>query len=107
MQKIVVAFEALARVYPFLARLVLPQGVIERNIPANDVSLIANTNAVVVRKNLHPGLIYLLAQALSEEHSAARIFQRAGDFPTMTDPEFPVVQNAVDFYKNGPSLLDR
>ena len=44
--------EALTRVYPFLARLVLPQGVIdfERNIPANDVSLIAVTHAVVVRK---------------------------------------------------------
>jgi TRAP-type uncharacterized transport system substrate-binding protein len=101
--------EALTRVYPFLARLVLPQGVIdfERNIPANDVSLIADTQAVVVRKNLHPGLIYLLAQALSEEHSGAGIFQRAGDFPTVTDPEFPVAQNALDFYKNGPSFLNR
>ena len=101
--------EALTRVYPFLARLVLPQGVIdfERNIPANDVSLIANTNAVLVRKTLHPELVYLLAKALSEEHSGAGIFQRAGDFPTVTDPEFPVAQSAVDFYKNGPSFLDR
>ncbi|MFZ1090103.1 MAG: TAXI family TRAP transporter solute-binding subunit, partial [Xanthobacteraceae bacterium] len=101
--------EALARVYPFLTRLVLPQGVIdfERNIPTNDVSLIADTQAVLVRKNLHPELIYLLAQALSEEHGRAGIFQRAGDFPTVTDPEFPVAQDALDFYKNGPSFLDR
>ena len=44
--------EALARVYPFLTRLVLPQGVIdfERNIPTNDVSLIADTQAVLVQK---------------------------------------------------------
>jgi TRAP-type uncharacterized transport system substrate-binding protein len=101
--------EALSRVYPFLTRLVLPQGVIdfEKNIPAHDVSLIADTQAVVVRKSLHPELIYLLAQALSEEHSAAGIFQRAGDFPTMTDPEFPIAQNALDFYKNGPSFLNK
>jgi len=101
--------EALTRVYPFLARLVLPQGVIdfEKNIPANDVSLIAVTHAVVVRKNLHPELISLLAQAISEEHAGAGVFQRAGDFPTQTDPEFPVAQNAIDFYKNGPSFLDR
>jgi uncharacterized protein len=101
--------EALTRVYPFLARLVLPQGVIdfEKNIPANDVSLIAVTHAVVVRENLHPELISLLAQAMSEEHGGAGVFQRAGDFPTVTDPEFPVAQNAIDFYKNGPSLLDR
>jgi hypothetical protein len=101
--------EAITRVYPFLTRLVLPQGVIdfERNIPANDVSLIADTQAVLVQKTLHPELIYLLAQALSQEHSGAGVFQRAGDFPTATDPEFPVAQNAVDFYKNGPSFLDR
>jgi TRAP-type uncharacterized transport system substrate-binding protein len=101
--------EALTRVYPFLSRLVLPQGVIdfEKNIPANDVSLIAVTHAVVVRKNLHPELISLLAQAISEEHGGAGVFQRAGDFPTVTDPEFPVAQNAIDFYKNGPSFLDR
>ena len=95
--------------YPYLTRLVLLQGVIdfEKNIPANDVSLIADTQAVVVRKNLHPELVYLLAQALSKEHSAAGIFQRAGEFPTVTDPEFPVAQNALDFYKNGPSFLNR
>ena len=44
---------------------------------------------------------------MSEEHGGAGIFQRAGDFPTVTDPEFPVAQNAIDFYKNGPSFLDR
>jgi TRAP-type uncharacterized transport system substrate-binding protein len=101
--------EALARVYPYLTRLVLPQGVIdfEKNIPANDVVLIADTQALVVRKDLHPELIYLLAQAASEEHGTAGVFQRAGDFPTLTDPEFPVAQEALDFYKNGPSFLDR
>jgi TRAP-type uncharacterized transport system substrate-binding protein len=101
--------EALTRVYPFLTRLVLPQGVIdfERNIPANDVSLIADTQAVLVRKTLHPELVYLLAQTLSQEHSGAGIFQRAGDFPTVTDPEFSIAQNALDFYKSGPSFLDR
>jgi hypothetical protein len=97
--------EAISRVYPFLTRLVLPQGVIdfEKNILANDVSLIADTQAVLARKTLHPELIYLLAQAISEEHRGAGVFQKAGDFPTVTDPEFPVAQNALDFYKNGPS----
>jgi len=101
--------EALTRVYPFLVRLVLPQGVIdfERNIPANDVDLIANTNTVLVRKTLHPELVYLLAQTLQEEHNGAGIFQRAGDFPTATNPEFPVAEGALDYYRNGPSFLQR
>jgi len=101
--------DALTRLFPELHRLVLPQGVVdlENNIPASDVNLIASTNVVVVRKELHPELIYLLAQTLQEEHGGDGIFQHAGEFPTQTDPEFPVAEEARDFYKNGPSLLQR
>jgi hypothetical protein len=40
-------------------------------------------------------------------HSGAGIFQRAGEFPTINDPEFPVAEEALDYYKNGPSFLQR
>ena len=101
--------EGLARAFPNINRLVLPQGAVdfEKNIPPSDVSLIGITTAVVVRKSLHPGIVYLLAQALAEEHSAGGVFQRAGEFPTQTDPELPMAERAVDFYKNGPPLLNR
>lgn len=101
--------DALVRLFPALSRLVLPQGVVdlEKNIPATDVNLIASTNVVVVRKELHPELIYLLAQTLQEVHGNAGIFQKAGEFPTQTDPEYPVAEEARDFYKNGPSFLQR
>ena len=101
--------EALTKLFPSLNRVVLPQGVIdlEKNIPASDVNLIASANAVVVRKNLHPELIYLLARTLQEVHGAAGVFQKAGEFPTQTDPEYPVAEEARDFYKNGPSFLHR
>jgi TRAP-type uncharacterized transport system substrate-binding protein len=101
--------EALTRLFPSLNKLVLPQGVIdlEKNIPPSDVNLIGATSAVVVRKELHPELIYLLAQVLKEVHSGAGIFQRAGEFPSVNDPEFPVAEEALDYYKNGPSFLQR
>jgi TRAP-type uncharacterized transport system substrate-binding protein len=101
--------DALVRLFPALSRLVLPQGVIdlEKNIPASDVNLVASTNVVVVRKELHPELIYLLAQTLQEVHGGAGVFQKAGEFPTQTDPEFPVAEEARDFYRNGPSFLHR
>ena len=101
--------EALTRLFSSLNRLVLPTGVIDlaKNIPPSDVNMIGSTNAVVVRKDLHPELIYLLAQTLKEEHSGGGIFQRASEFPTQTDPEFPVAEEALDYYKNGPSLLQR
>ncbi len=101
--------EALTKIVPSLNRLVLPQGVVDldKNIPASDVNLIATTTAVVVRTTLHPELIYLLAQTLQEEHRGAGVFQREGEFPTMTDPEFVVADEAREFYKNGPSLLQQ
>ena len=101
--------ETLTRLFPYLSRLVLPQGIVdlEKNIPATDVNLIATTNGVIVREDLHPELIYLLAQTMQEEHGGAGIFQRAGEFPTQTDPEFPMAEEARDYYKNGPSFLHR
>ena len=62
---------------------------------------------MVVHKDLHPELIYLLAQTLKEEHGGPGVFHRAGDFPTSTDPELVMADGAQDFYKNGPSLLQK
>jgi TRAP-type uncharacterized transport system substrate-binding protein len=101
--------DALTRIFPYLVRLVLPQGVfdLEHNIPPNDVNLIGTTNAVVVREDLHPEIIDLLAKTLVEVHGGAGIFQRAGQFPTQTDPEFAMADGAREFYKDGPSYLNK
>jgi TRAP-type uncharacterized transport system substrate-binding protein len=101
--------EALTRIFPFLVRLVLPRAVIdfERVVPASDMILIAASNVVLVRKDIHPALIDLLAQAIVETHGKPGIFQHVDEFPTLTDPEYPVAQSARDFYKNGPSFLNR
>ena len=98
--------EALSRIYPFLDHVVLPEGVIdlEKNIPSRDVTLIATTNAVLVRSDLHPELINLLAQALQEIHGEPGLFRRVGEFPTTVDPECPIAVSAREFYKNGPSF---
>jgi hypothetical protein len=101
--------EALTRIFPFLVRLVLPRAVIdfENVIPATDMILIASPNAVLVRKDIHPALINLLAQAIIEEHGKPGVFQRAGEFPSQIDPEYPMSASAVDFYRNGPSFLNK
>jgi len=101
--------DALTRIFPYLVRLVLPQGVIdlENDIPPTDVKLIGTTNAVVVRQDLHPEIIDLLAKTLVEVHGGAGIFQRAGEFPTPTDPEFAVADGARELYKNGSTYLNK
>jgi TRAP-type uncharacterized transport system substrate-binding protein len=101
--------DALTQLFPSLNRLVLSRGIIdlEKNIPASDVNLISLTSVVVARANLHPEIIYLLAQTMKELHARGGIFHRASDFPTQTDPDLPMAEEAVDYYKNGPSYLQR
>ncbi len=98
--------EALTRVFPYLVRLVLPRGVIdyELKIPPTDIVLIGTTNALLVRKQLHPAIIDLLTQAMVEVHSAPGLFQRVNEFPTLADPEYTVADEARDLLKNGPSV---
>jgi hypothetical protein len=101
--------EAFTRIFPELARLVLPQGVIDidRNIPPHDVPLIGATTKVLVRSDLHPEIVQLLLQTMTEVHNGPNIFQRTGEFPNSTDVEYPVAPAAIDFYKNGPSFMQR
>jgi hypothetical protein len=103
------AAEAFTIIFPELVRLVLPQGVldIKRNIPPHDVPLIGATFKVLVRSDLHPEIVALMLQAMVEAHGAREIFQRSGEFPNGTDTEYPVALAATDFYKNGPSLMQR
>jgi hypothetical protein len=52
-----------------------------------------------VRKEINPALIDLLMQTMLEAHGEGGLFQKAGDFPTHTDPEFPMAETAVDSTK--------
>ena len=92
-----------------MVKLVLPRGVVdfERKIPASDISLIGTTNVVLVREDLHPAIIDLLAKTITEVHGTASIFQRAGEFPSVADPEYTVAEEAREYYRNGPSFLNR
>jgi TRAP-type uncharacterized transport system substrate-binding protein len=101
--------EAFTRIFPELARLVLPQGVVDiyQNIPPNDVPLIGSTTKVLVRSDLHPEIVQLLLQTMVEAHGGANVFQRVGEFPNSTDVEYPVAPAAIDFYKSGPSFMQR
>jgi len=100
--------EALTRIFPYLVRLVLPRGAIDlqRKLPTADTTLVATTNVLMVRKGVHPAIVDLLAIAISQAHSSPGLFHKVGEFPTETDPEYPMSQGARDFYKNGPSFLN-
>ena len=99
--------DAFTRVFPDLVRLVLPKGVVQFDPPnpPDDITLVGTTAKVLIRDDLHPAIVQLLAQTLKEEHGGSGLFQRNGEFPAIDDPEYPVATVAIDYYKNGPSLL--
>src|SRR6516165_7329545 len=101
--------DALSRIFPFLVHLILPAGAIDfaDSIPPTDINLIGTTNAVLVRNDLHPQIVYLLTQALMEVHGDAGPFKSADEFPAQRDPEYPMADTARDFYRNGPTFLNR
>jgi len=101
--------DAFTRVFPDLVQLVLPKGVVRLDplIPPDDITLVGTTAKVLIRDDLHPAIVQLLAQTLKEEHSGPGLFQRSGEFPSINDPEYAVSPVAIEFYRNGPSLLLR
>jgi hypothetical protein len=101
--------KTLARIFPFIVQLDLPRALIdfEKVIPATDMTLIGTTNVVLVRKDIHPAIIELLARAIMETSGKPGPFQQTGEFPKLNDPEYPVSESALAFYRNGPAFLDR
>ena len=101
--------EAYSRRFPFLSHVVLPRGIValERDLPHEDVHLIAPTATLVARSDIHPALVELLVQAASEVHGGAGWFHRAGEFPNDQYTEVPVAREAARYYKSGPPLLER
>jgi len=101
--------EAYARLFPALSHVVLPAGILgfSRKLPGGDIHLLAATTSLIVRKDLHPALVYLLLDAAVETHSRAGWVNRRGEFPAPKELDFPSSTYAERFYKSGrPFLLD-
>ncbi len=101
--------EAYTRLYPALNRVVLPRGTLslERDLPREDFQLVAPTASLVAREDLHPALVTLLLGAATEVHGNAGLLQKAGEFPSAREQDFPVAPAAQRYYKSGPPFLQR
>ncbi len=98
--------EAIAKTVPGLKHVVLWRGLIDlgRNIPSSDVDLLASRNRLLVRKNLHPALQYLLLEAMREVHWGPGPFNRLGEFPAEQPNDLPLSPTAAAFYRSGPTF---
>ena len=101
--------EAYARRFSFLTPVTLPRGVVDlaRDIPAQDVRLIATTTTLLATPDVHPALLQLFSQASLRLHGPAGWFNRTREFPNAGQTEFPLAQEAERTLKSGVPLLQR
>ena len=101
--------DAYSRRFAFLTPVTLPRGVVDlaRDLPPQDVRLVAPTATLLARKGTHPALIQLFVQAAQQVHGGAGWFQRKGELPIAAGTEEPIAKEAQRFYASGAPVLQR
>ncbi len=101
--------QAYAQLYPWLQPITLAQGVVDlqKNLPAEDVAMIAPSASLVASTDLHDAFVPLFLQAAQQVHGLGGMFVRPGEFPNATLVEHSLNRSAADYFKHGPSFFDR
>lgn len=101
--------DAYASLYPHFRKLVVPRGVgsLARDLPPEDVTVLAAMTSLVVREDLHRAIQFLFLSAANDIHSAPGLFARPGQFPAAEPVDFPLSDEAHTFYKSGGTFLQR
>ena len=101
--------EAYHRKYRYLSELTVPAGLVNlgQNLPAKDVSLLAPTAVLAVRKDLHPALVSLLLTVATHVHGQGDELSNPGEFPSASYTDIPVGEGAEEYYKYGPPFFQR
>jgi len=101
--------DAYTALYPYLNKVTVPAGVgdLAGDRPPADAVLLAPMTSLVVRKDLHPAIQYLLLDAATQIHSGGGIFQKAGRFPAAEPGDLPLSDAAQQFHKTGRPFLQR
>jgi len=101
--------DAYTRRISYLNRIDFPKGSLDfaRDLPTNDVHLVAPTVELLARENLHPALIDLVLEAARDVHGKASLLKRKGEFPAPLEHDIPISAEALRYYKSGKSFMYR
>jgi TRAP-type uncharacterized transport system substrate-binding protein len=92
--------------FNYLDEVIIPAGSlnIEKKLPKHDVSLIATTTTLAVRKDLHPSLQLALLMSSKEiiQDSSRLFFTKRNEFPAFVDPSISISPIARNYYNYGP-----
>ena len=98
--------QGLARRFPFFQPVSLKRGSVDpkRDLPPQDIQLLATTANLVVRDELHPALAYLLLEAARQVHRQPSLINRPGEFPSPTRHRFPAVDRGRALLQERPPV---
>ena len=101
--------DAISKRIPELTRVTLPRGAFDlaADRPPADVVTVAAVNSLIVRKDLHPAIQYLLLEAARDVHGPPGVFNRLGEFPAETARDLPLSAEAERFYRSGKPWLQK
>jgi len=92
--------------FNYLDPVTIPAGSIdiEKKLPAQDISLIATTTSLAVRRDLHPALQLALLMSSKQiiQDSSRLFFSKRNEFPAYVDPSIPISPMARNYYNYGP-----
>jgi len=100
---------AYGRRFHYLSRVTLHRGVVDlaRDLPRDDVPLIAPAASIIAHDDTHPAVIQLLVRAATTEHRGGSMLSPPGQFPSETLTDLPVSDDARYYLNTPPGLLDR
>ncbi|UOD51285.1 TAXI family TRAP transporter solute-binding subunit [Orrella daihaiensis] len=101
--------QAYHRLLPYLDVLTIPEGSINLvdNVPAKDMKILSTTTALVVQKDLHPAIQFLLIKAAVEISGTASFFARQDTFPKFNESVIVRSPVAQEYFLKGSPYLDR
>ena len=94
---------------PRLRPFVLPQGVIELrgDIPSRDLTMVSADLQLVIQPTMHPALQRAILDVANQIHERPSFLQRQGEFPRVTDMDFPASPVARDSLRSAKPLLEQ
>lgn len=101
--------DAHVRLFPFLRKLVLPEGTMRlpANVPASDTVLLGAAVNLVVRRDFHGDLANHLLVAAGSVHGKPGLFELPRQFPSPDGVDVPLTDEARRYYERGPPFLVR
>lgn len=101
--------DAYVRLLPWLAKVTLPRGVadIARDLPHEDVTLIAAAANLVARSDLHHAVMFLTLDVASTIHKRPAAVNAPADFPSDRNLDYVQSEESKRFFKSGRPFLQQ